>query len=123
MIKTATAYQKFIHQSPRKLRLVADAIRGEKVISALATLSFTPKKAAVEIKKVLNQATANAISSKQLSKEDLKIKAIVVEEGPRIKRWQAVSRGMAHSIIKRTSHLKIVVEGINRPLKEEKKDK
>jgi large subunit ribosomal protein L22 len=123
MTKTATAYQKFIHQSPRKLRLVADAIRGEKVAPALTKLSFTPKKAALEIKKVLSQAAANAVSGKQLSKEDLKIKAIVVEEGPRIKRWQPVSRGMAHAIVKRTSHLKITVEGNNRPLKEEKKDK
>jgi large subunit ribosomal protein L22 len=105
------AYQKFIHETPRKLRLIADAIRGQKVENALIQLKFSTKHAAVTMQKILTQAKSNALNVHSTPQESLIVKAIVVEEGPRIKRWRPVSRGMAHSIIKRTSHVKIVVEG------------
>lgn len=106
----ATAYQKFIHQAPRKLRLVADAIRHQKIDRALDILKLSPKRAAEVILKIITQVKANAIA-KSIKPETILIKDIVVEEGPRIKRWRPVSRGMAHSIIKRTSHVKVLVEG------------
>ena len=105
------AYQKFIHTSPRKLRLVADAIRGQKVNSSLEMLKFSTKEASKTISMILTQAKANAISTHQVPESSLIVKSIVVEEGPRIKRWRPVSRGTAHSIVKRTSHVKVVVEG------------
>lgn len=107
----SNAYQKFIHTSPRKLRLVADAIRGQKVETALELLKFSSKNAAKTILTILTQAKSNAANVHQLTPANLTVKAIVVEEGPRIKRWRPVSRGMAHSIIKRTSHVKLTVEG------------
>jgi len=107
----ASAYQKFIHTTPRKLRLVADSIRGQEIKTALEALKFSSKFAAETISKILTAAQANALNTLNLSSKDLRVKEIVVEEGPRIKRWRPVSRGMAHSIIKRTSHVKIVVEG------------
>jgi large subunit ribosomal protein L22 len=113
----ATAYQKFIQQTPRKLRLVADAIRNHKINQALDILRLSPKRAAEVIEKILKQAKANAIQA-NLVADTVIVKEIVVEEGPRIKRWRPVSRGMAHSIIKRTSHVKVTVEG---NLVEEKK--
>lgn len=106
----ATAYQKFIHQTPRKLRLVADAIRGQKIDRALDILRLSPKRASETMLKIVTQVKANA-AGKNLVPDSVTIKEIVVEEGPRIKRWRAVSRGMAHSIIKRTSHVKVAVEG------------
>lgn len=121
----ATAYQKFIHTSPRKLRLVADAIRGQNVVTALEQLKFSSKFAAKTLHKILTQAKANALNVYNLPEAVIKVKDIVVEEGPRIKRWRPVSRGMAHSIIKRTSHVKITVEGTmaSETKKSDKKDK
>lgn len=107
----SSAYQKFIHTSPRKLRLVADAIRGKNVVEAADFLKFSSKFASQTMAKILSQAKANAANVFNLSPEGLTVKDVIVEEGPRIKRWRAVSRGMAHSIIKRTSHVKLVVEG------------
>ncbi len=110
----AIANQKFIHEAPRKLRLVADAIRGQKVNAALEMLKFSPKHASETMTKILTQAKSNALNGAGAMEDGLIVKAIVVEEGPRIKRWNPVARGMAHSIIKRTSHVKITVEG-NKP--------
>lgn len=107
----ATAYQKFIHQAPRKLRLVADAIRGKKIPEALDLLKFSPKRASEIMFKIVTQANANAKSNNSIVLESLIIKDIRVEEGPRIKRWRPVARGMAHAIVKRTSHVKLSVEG------------
>ena len=105
------AYQKFIHEAPRKLRLVADAIRGQKVDNALTVLKFSTKHASETMQKILTQAKANAVNVHNTPEASLIVKAIMVEEGPRIKRWRPVARGMAHAIVKRTSHVKIVVEG------------
>jgi len=107
----STAYQKFIHEAPRKLRLVADAIRGKKMDQVLDILKFSPRRSSATMLKIINQAKANAASTHELKPDQLTVKDIVVEEGPRIKRWRPVSRGMAHSIIKRTSHVKVMVVG------------
>ena len=111
MTQTVTAYQKFIRQTPRKMRLVADMIRELPIDEALIQLDLSDKKAALSIKKVLVQAQANAINNSQLDPNTLSIQTILVEEGATFKRWNAVSRGRAHPIMKRSSHIKIILQG------------
>lgn len=111
MRKIALANQKYIRQTARKLRLVADAVRGMSVDEALKRLTFADKHAAIVIKKVLVQAQKNAINNNQLLPDTLTIQTIKIDEGPTYKRWQAVSRGRAHPIMKRTSHIQIAVSG------------
>ncbi len=108
---TATATQKFLRSTPRKMRLIANAVRGRRVEDSLTLLSVMPQKAAVVVSKAVTQAKANAVSSKQADPKTLKIETIEVMEGPRLKRFQAVSRGRAHSIIKRLSHVKVTLKG------------
>lgn len=107
---TVQAYQKIVRHTPRKLRLVADMIRNLPLEEALTQLQFASQLGAEPIRKVLTQAKANAINA-QLRPDSLKIKSCIIEEGPTLKRWQPVSRGRAHPILKRTSHIRIVVEG------------
>lgn len=105
-----TAQQKFANHTPRKMRLVADMVRKLPLTQAQDRLKFTSVRAAETLLTLLNQAVANAVNNQKLAVEDLKIKAIDVDEGPKFKRWQAVSRGRAHSIIKRTCHVRITLE-------------
>jgi large subunit ribosomal protein L22 len=111
MLVTTQAHQKFIRQTPRKLRLVADSLRALTVTQALLRLEYADKRAARVLKKVLVQAQKNAINNVHLSPDSLLIKKITIDEGPTYKRWQPVSRGRAHPIMKRTSHCLIVVSG------------
>jgi large subunit ribosomal protein L22 len=104
------ATQKYIRTSPRKLRLVADAVRGLSADKALNYLRFMSKRAAEPMYKTLKSAVANAKLSKGLSADKLTVGTIDVAEGPTYKRWRAVSRGMAHSIMKRTSHINITLK-------------
>lgn len=105
------AYQKYVRTTPRKIRLVADVIREMHPTDALLQLKFMHKDAATPLSKVLRQAIANATSN-NIEEKTLKFKHILIEEGPRYKRWRAASRGRARSIIKRTSHIKIVLESL-----------
>ncbi len=107
----AIAYQKFIRTTARKLRLVADLINHQPVDQALTTLQFTRKRAAEVLAKVIKQAQANAVNNLKLNKDTIKINTIIINEGPTFKRWRAVSRGRAHPIMKRTSHIKVIVSG------------
>lgn len=107
----AVAHQKYIRQSPRKVRLVADTVRGLDVDTALEQLSYTPKKAAEAVFKVIRQAQANAVNNQDARENSLKITEIQVNQAPILKRWRAVSRGRAHSIEKRMSHLRVTVVG------------
>lgn len=97
-------------QSPRKVRLVVDAVRGKKVGNALTTLAFMPKRAATPVKKLIESAVANASHNFNLKAEDLFVKEITVDGGPIIKRWRARARGRASSIHKHTSHIKVVLD-------------
>ena len=105
------AQQKFANSTPRKVRLVADMVRKLPVEAAQEKLQFTTTRAAKLLLQVLNQAVANATNNAKLAAETLKIKTIDVDEGPKYKRWQAVSRGRAHSLIKRTAHIRVTLEG------------
>ncbi len=95
--------------SPQKMRLVADQVRGLPVESALDLLTFSNKKAAAVIKKVLESAIANAEHNDGADIDELKISEILVDAGPTMKRLRPRARGRADRIIKRTSHLKVTV--------------
>jgi large subunit ribosomal protein L22 len=104
------AVLKNFREAPRKVRLVADTIRGEKADVALNNLSFVPKKAAQPIKKLLASAVANATNNDGLDADKLYVKSIQVNEGYTLKRWIPKWRGMANPIRKRTSHIVIELE-------------
>lgn len=106
-----TSRASFVLESPRKLRLVAKSLYGLNSLKAMALLTQFDQKAAKQIKEVLGQAIANAKNNFHLAEKDLKIKKIEVNGGPIYKRFQPVSKGMAHPIAKRSSHLIVVLEG------------
>jgi len=99
-----TAKHRFARIAPRKARLVMDLIRGRAVDDALAMLSFSKKRAAVLIDKVVRSAVANA-SEQEADTTELFVKECWVDPGPIIKRFQPKDRGKAYPINKRTSHL------------------
>ncbi len=101
------AKQAFTRTSPRKARLVANAVRKLPLDQAIGQLAVIEKRATLLVTKVLRQAMANATHNFGYKPEELQIKSIIVNEGPRFKRFQAVGRGRANSIIKRTSHVTV----------------
>jgi len=103
------AYLRNYRQSPRKVRLLADLIRGKDVSRALPVLDVLSKRAALPVKKLLESAIANATNNEGVSKESLFVKEIRVDEGPTLKRIRPRARGSAHPIRKRTSHIMIVL--------------
>jgi large subunit ribosomal protein L22 len=110
----ARAFQRTTRQSPYKMRLVIDQIRGKDVNEALALLQFSKKHAAREIAKVLNSAVANVEYQARQTNESvdvdrLYIKHAIINEGPKLKRFMPAAMGRATPIFKRTSHVEIVV--------------
>ena len=105
----AEAKLKHARISAQKARLVADQIRGQHVEQALDTLSFSTKKGAGIVKKILESAIANAENNAKLAVDELKVKEAVVEEGPRMKRYWSRARGSMRPIVKRMCHIKIVL--------------
>ena len=103
------AVLKFVRLSPLKARFVADLVRGKKVGEAVNILKFSPQKAARIIKKVLDSAIANAENNLGADVDELKVQAIMVDEGPTMKRTMPRAKGRADRITKRTSHITIVV--------------
>jgi large subunit ribosomal protein L22 len=103
------AVAKYLRISPYKVRLVADLIRDKRVDEALTILKFTPKRGSRLIAKTLRSAIANAESSQLMDTENLFIKSIYVDHGPRIKRWRPRAMGRATRIIKPTSHITVVL--------------
>lgn len=103
------ATTKYIRTSTRKVRLIADAIRGLRADRAIAILTMTPKAATKPVLKTLLSAIANAKKT-AADANTLVVTTIEVAGGPVMKRFHAVSRGMAHAYKKRMTHLKIVVE-------------
>jgi len=104
------AKAKYVRRTPRKARLVADAVAGMKVADALAYLEFSPKHAAVDVAKAIKSAAANAEHNFNLSREELYVKQLLIDEGPTMKRIRPVSRGMAHQFFHRTCHITAVIE-------------
>jgi len=113
------AVAKYVRIAPRKVRRVANLVRGKYVDDALRTLQFLPNRAAKHVHKVVQSATANAENNFALDRETLKITTIFVDQGPTIKRVQPRAMGRAYSILKRSSHITAVVgEGPPRPVKQ-----
>ena len=106
----AKAILRRFRQSPRKVRMVADMIRGRKVDEALSILKFQPRKAARMLSKVLTSAIANATENEKADSDKLVVTKVFIDGGPVTKRWMARSMGRANRINARTSHVTIVVD-------------
>lgn len=100
---------KTVRYTPRKVRLVLDLIRGKSVEEALAILKFTPNHAATAVAKVVKTAAADATNNFQLNENDLYVKACYADEGIVLKRYMPRAKGSASQILKRTSHITVVV--------------
>lgn len=96
-------------QSPRKVRLVADLVRGKKVSQALLELNYLPKRATEVITKLISSATANAENNFKVAPDDLIIKEISVDQGVTLKRYRPRARGVAKRINKRTSNIALTL--------------
>ncbi|HRY31215.1 MAG TPA: 50S ribosomal protein L22 [Candidatus Paceibacterota bacterium] len=118
----ATAELKNHRQSPKKVRMVADVIRGKKVVEAIDMLTFVDKRSALPIQKLLRSAVANASHNHGLNKvEDLYIKEIRVDDGITFHRMMPRARGSGAPIKKRSSHIRIVLDVKAAPVAKGKK--
>jgi large subunit ribosomal protein L22 len=106
----AKAVAKYIRISPQKARLVADVVRGKDVETAITTLRFMPKKAAQILRRVLESAVANAEQTEAIDVDTLYVKEIQINGGPMLKRFSPRAMGRATRILKRTSHITVVVD-------------
>ena len=104
------AHAKYVRISSSKVRIVVDLIRGKKVDDALAILQFTPKAAAPIVHKVLTSAIANAVNNNEMDRKTLYVAEVYANPGPTLKRFVARSRGSASPILKRTSHISVVLD-------------
>ena len=105
----AIAKHRFARISPQKARLIANQVRGKDVASALEILTFSNKKAADLVKKVLESAIANAEHNEGADIDDLNVSKIFVDEGPTMKRIMPRAKGRADRILKRSSHITVIV--------------
>jgi large subunit ribosomal protein L22 len=103
------ASARYLRTSPRKVRLVADQVRGLPIEEARALLRFSPRGAAREVGRVIDSAAANAENNHDLPADDLRVAEIYVDEGPTMRRWRARARGRATRIEKRTCHLSVAL--------------
>jgi len=108
--KRPKAVAKYIRISPSKVRIVLDVIRGEKYEEAVAILKNMPNAATESVLKVLESAGANAENNLGLNKADLIVSEAFADGGPILKRFQPVSKGRAHEIKKRTSHITVILD-------------
>ena len=104
------ATAKYLRIAPRKARMVVDMIRNKSVAQALEILQFSNRAAAVDVAKVVRSAAANAENNNGLRGENLVIKACYVDEGPTLKRIRARDKGRAYRVLKRTSHITVVLK-------------
>lgn len=105
----ARAVARYIRMSPRKVRLVADVVKGRPVQQALDLLRFMPKAAAAEVAAAIRSAVANAEQNLHLSAEDLYVLSIVANEGPRMKRYRPRAHGRVGPVLKRSTHIDVTV--------------
>jgi large subunit ribosomal protein L22 len=106
----AYAIARHVRMAPRKVRRVADLVRGQDVEQALATLRFAPQAASEPVGKCLASAVANATTSESLRQEELFVSQIFVDEGVSLRRIRPRAKGSAARIMKRASHITVVVE-------------
>lgn len=105
----AKAIAKYVRISPLKVQFICNEIRGLQVDEALAKLEFTTKRGAKELYKVLKSAIANAENNLSLDRADLYVKEAYANDGPTMKRFRPKAKGMAYPILKRSSHIGVVV--------------
>lgn len=108
----ARAVRKHIRSSAKKMRPVVNVVRGKRVPEALNSLNFLPQKVTRIVKLTIMSAVHNLMDrnrEERLDENELVVREIRVDEGPRFKRFQPVSRGRAHPILKRTAHLTVVI--------------
>lgn len=108
------AVAKYIRMSPYKVRIVLDLIRGKQVDEAVAILEHTPKSASDPIRKAVLSAAANAEHNKGMSKNDLFIAACYADQGPTLKRVRPRAQGRAFRILKKTSHITVVLDATSK---------
>ena len=106
----AKALARQIRISPQKARLVADLVRGKDVGTAINTLRFMPKKGARILRKVIESALANASQNEAIDVDTLYVKTIFIDGGPMLKRIMPRAQGRANRILKRTSHITVVLD-------------
>ena len=106
----AKAIARHIRIAPRKIRIVADLVRGKNIGEAFAILKFTRKVGADVVEKVMRSAIANAEHNFDMNVDNLYVSEIFVDQGPTLKRIHPRSRGQAFKILKRTSHVTVVVK-------------
>ena len=108
----ATATLRFARISARKVKIVADLIRGKKVDEALAIVKFTPKASSEVLEKLLNSAIANAENNHGMNRGNLVVSEIYANQGPTMKRIRPAAKGSASRIRKRTSHITIKIREV-----------
>lgn len=108
------AHIKGVEQTPRKVGIVADLVRGRSVEDALVILDYTERRAATAVKKAIASAKANAVNNHSLDANSLQITTLSVTAGPRLKRFKPHMRGMALPFQKKTSHILVEVTGVEK---------
>lgn len=103
------ATAKYMRISAQKVRKIVDAVKGKPAEAGLNALKFMPQKSAGMVEKILRSAIANADQNAELDVDSLVIKNIIVDEGPTLKRFRARARGRGSRILKRTSHITVIV--------------
>ena len=111
---TAIAIAKGVDMPARKVGVVAALVRGRTVADALTILSHTPRASAIPVRKAIESAKANAVHNHNFKEEGLYISEISVLSGPSLKRSRSIAHGSFHRILKRTSHIRVVVDGVKR---------
>jgi large subunit ribosomal protein L22 len=104
------AVSKYIMGSPIKMRRVVNSVRGMRAEEALEILALLPQRAATSVSKTIKSALANAEENYALDAEDMVITQIMVDEGPRLRRYKAGARGRYKPMVKRLSHITVVLE-------------
>jgi large subunit ribosomal protein L22 len=117
----ARAIAKYVRIAPRKVRRVVDLVRGQYVEDALALLRFLPNRAAQQVSKVVASAAANAENNMGADRELLKVSEALVDQGPTWKRIKPRAMGRAYRILKRTSHITVVVSEAEEPRRQRRR--
>ena len=110
--KRPRAIARYVRISSRKVKIVLDLIRGKSAAEAQAILAYTPKAAAPVVLKVLNSALANAENNLELNPEDMMVAECYANQGPTLKRFRPRAHGRANRILKRTSHITVVLDSV-----------
>ena len=108
--KRPQAHVKHVRISHRKVKIVIDLIRGKNVDEALAILQYTPKAASPVVYKLLSSAVANAVNNQEMDRSTLYVAEVYANPGPTLKRYVARSRGSASPMLRRTSHISVILD-------------